>query len=147
MSQVLIFPSAPAIYASLDGVRRRRVLACLADFFLVSLVTAAIWTALLVLTLGLSWFLLPPLFPLVAFFYNGFSISGRGMGTPGMRMFGLIARMNGTGERAPFINAAAHGLLYYVSWSFPLVFLVSLVDSEKRCLHDILSGLIVSRRA
>ena len=52
-----------------------------------------------------------------------------------------------SGQRAPFINAAAHGLLYYLSWSFPLVFLVSLVDSEKRFLHDILAGLIVSRRA
>ena len=147
MSQAVFYSPAPPIFASLAGVRRRRLLACLADFVAVSLITALVWTALLVLTLGLSWFLLPPLFPLVAFFYNGFSISGRGMGTPGMRMFGLVARMNGTGERAPFINAAAHGLLYYLSWSFPLVFLVSLVDSEKRFLHDILSGLIVSRRA
>lgn len=146
MSQAFALSPMPATYPDLAGVRRRRVLASLVDFALVSVLTASLWSLLLVLTLGLSWFLLPPLYPAIAFFYNGLSVSGRGMGTPGMRMFGLAARMEGSGDRAPFINAAAHGLLYYISWSFPLVFLVALVDSQKRCLHDILSGIIVSRR-
>ena len=46
----------------------------------------------------------------------------------------------------PFLNAAAHGVFFYLSWFFALVFLVTLVDSEKRFLHDILSGVLVIRR-
>jgi len=37
-------------------------------------------------------------------------------------------------------------VLYYVSWCFPPIFLVSLVDSEKRCLHDIIAGVVIVRR-
>lgn len=66
---------------ALDGVRRRRIVALVADFVLVSIVATVLWTALLVLTFGLSLVLLPPLFPFVAFFYNGLSISGRAMST------------------------------------------------------------------
>jgi uncharacterized RDD family membrane protein YckC len=36
--------------------------------------------------------------------------------------------------------------LFYLSWFCPLVFLVSLVDAEKRCLHDMLVGVVVVRR-
>ena len=53
----------------------------------------------------------------------------------------LEMRMHDTGARVPFVNAAAQALLFYLSWFFPLVFLVPLVDSEKRCLHDILAGV------
>ena len=50
------------------------------------------------------------------------------------------------GAPVPFLNAAAHGVLFYLSWMFPLVFLVTLVDADKRFLHDILSGVWVLRR-
>ena len=69
----------------LAGVRTRRILALAIDLVLVSILAFVIWFALLILTLGLSLILLPPLFPLVAFFYNGFTVSGRKMSTPGMR--------------------------------------------------------------
>ena len=58
----------------------------------------------------------------------------------------LEVRMHGSGAPVPFLNAAAHGAFFYISWFFPLVFLVTLVDSEKRFLHDILSGIVVLRR-
>jgi uncharacterized RDD family membrane protein YckC len=128
-----------------EGVRARRVFALVIDLILVSILAAVIWLALLILTLGLSLFFLPPLYPLVAFFYNGLTVSGRKMATPGMRAMGIEIRMHDTGARVPFINAAAHALFFYVSWCFPPVFLVSLVDSEKRCLHDILAGVTVVR--
>ena len=51
-------------------------------------------------------FLLPPMFPLVAFFYNGLTVSGYRMATPGMRMMDLQMRMYDNGGRVPFINAA-----------------------------------------
>ena len=131
---------------ALAGVRTRRMMAACFDFVLVSVLVALVWTASVVLTLGFALFILPPLWPIVAFFYNGLTVSGARMATPGMRMMDLEMRMHDTGARAPFVNAAIQGVLFYVSWFFPPVFLVSLVDSEKRCLHDILSGVVIVRR-
>jgi uncharacterized RDD family membrane protein YckC len=82
----------------------------------------------------------------VAFFYNGLSVSGRNMATPGMRAADIQMRMDGSGARVPFINAAVHAVLFYVSWMFPPIFLLSLLTDDKRCLHDILSGVIFVRR-
>ena len=135
----------PARYA-LDGVRTRRLMALGFDFVAVSVIASAIYIALFVLTLGLSFFFLPPLWPMVAFFYSGVSMSGPRHATPGMRAMGLEALLNDTGAPLPFLNAAAHGAFFYLSWFFPLAFLVTLVDSDKRFLHDILSGVIVTRR-
>ncbi len=131
---------------ALDGVRRRRLIAVTADLLLVSIVALVLWTALLVLTFGLSLVLLPPLFPFVAFFYNGLSVSGRAMATPGMRLAGIELRMDATGDRVPFINGALHAVLFYFSWMFPPILLLSLFTEDKRCLHDMLSGVIVVRR-
>ena len=131
---------------ALAGVRIRRVLAVCVDFVLVSLLVAALWIVSIVLTFGLALFFLPPLFPFVAFFYNGLTVSGRNMATPGMRALDLEMRMSDSGARVPFINAAVQAVLFYVSWCFPPVFLVSLVDAEKRCLHDIIAGVVIVRR-
>jgi uncharacterized RDD family membrane protein YckC len=121
------------------------VAVCL-DFVLVSILVALFWTASVILTLGLALFFLPPLYPIVAFFYNGLTASGARMSTPGMRAMDLEMRLHESGQRTPFINAAAQAVLFYLSWFFPPVFLVSLVDSEKRCLHDILAGVVIVRR-
>ncbi len=131
---------------ALNGVRSRRVVAVCLDLIVVSILSLLLWLALLIVTFGLSLLLLPPLFPFVAFFYNGLSVSGRHMATPGMRAADLQIRMNDNGARVPFIYAAVHALLFYVSWMFPPVFLLSLVTADKRCLHDILSGVIFIRR-
>lgn len=129
-----------------SGVRTRRILALVIDLVFVTILAGLICLALLILTFGLSLFFLPPLYPLVAFFYNGLTVSGAKMATPGMRAMDLEMRLHESGARVPFINAAAHALFFYVSWFFPPIFLVSLVDSEKRCLHDILAGVTVVRR-
>ena len=131
---------------ALAGVLTRRILAVCVDFVLVSLLVAALWIVSIVLTFGLALFFLPPLFPFVAFFYNGLTVSGRNMATPGMRALDLEMRMSASGARVPFINAAVQAVLFYVSWCFPPVFLVSLVDAEKRCLHDIIAGVVIVRR-
>jgi uncharacterized RDD family membrane protein YckC len=128
------------------GVRTRRVAAFCFDIVIVSIIACVLWFALLIVTFGLSLFLLPPIYPLVAFFYNGLTVSGRRMATPGMRMAGLEMRMNADGAQVPFINAAAHALFFYLSWMLPPVFLVALVDQEKRCLHDMLAGVVFVRR-
>ncbi len=144
MSQAYVY-ARPARDA-LAGVRSRRLMALAVDFVVVSVLASAIYVLLLVLTLGLSFFFLPPLWPIVAFFYSGLSISGRRRATPGMRAMDLEVCMYDDGAPAPFLNAAAHGAFFYLSWFFPLVFLVTLVDSDKRFLHDILSGVVVTRR-
>ena len=131
---------------ALAGVRSRRILAVCFDLILVSVLVALLWIASIVLTLGLALFFLPPLYPIVAFFYNGLSVSGPKMATPGMRAMDLEMRMHDTGQRVPFVNAAVQAVLFYVSWFFPPIFLVSLVDAEKRCLHDIIAGVVIVRR-
>ncbi len=130
----------------LAGVRTRRIVALCIDLIVVSIVAVVLWLVLLIVTLGLSLVLLPPIYPLVAFFYNGLTVSGPRMATPGMRMMGIEMRMIDDGARVPFINAAAHALLFYLSWMLPPVFLVPLVDPDKRCLHDMLAGVIIVRR-
>jgi uncharacterized RDD family membrane protein YckC len=130
---------------ALSGVRTRRILAVCIDFIIVGFLAFALWLVLLIATFGLSLFILPPLFPFVAFFYNGFSVSGRHRGTIGMRMMDIEMQLAG-GGRVPFIIAAIHAVLFYFSWMFPPVFLVSLFTHDKRCLHDIFSGVIVIRR-
>jgi uncharacterized RDD family membrane protein YckC len=131
---------------ALAGVRTRRILAVCIDLMLVSLLVAVLWIVSIVLTFGLALFFLPPLYPFVAFFYNGLTVSGRSMATPGMRAMDLEMRMHETGARVPFVNAAVQAVLFYLSWCFPPIFLVSLVDSEKRCLHDIIAGVVIVRR-
>ena len=132
-------------HAALAGVRSRRMVAIIFDLLFISLLCFAVWLVAGLLSFGLLWFVIPPLFPIIAFFYNGATISGPGMGTWGMRMMDIEVRLT-SGQRAPFINAAAHAVLYYVSWMFPFVCLISLFEENKRCLHDILAGLVVTRR-
>ena len=139
-------PTQPLRADALAGVRSRRILAVCFDLVLVSVLVALIWIVSIVLTLGLALLFLPPLYPIVAFFYNGLSVSGPKMATPGMRAMDLEMRMHDTGARVPFVSAAVQAVLFYVSWCFPPIFLVSLVDPEKRCLHDIIAGVVIVRR-
>jgi uncharacterized RDD family membrane protein YckC len=131
---------------ALSSVRTRRMAAVCVDFVLVSFLVMILWIVSIVLTLGLALFFLPPLFPFVAFFYNGLTVSGAKMATPGMRALDLEMRMDGDGARVPFVNAAVQAVLFYLSWCFPPVFLVSLIEPEKRCLHDIIAGVVIVRR-
>lgn len=140
---VPVFAQLPA--EAFAGVRTRRIVALLLDLILVSILSCVLWIGLTVLTLGLSLLILPPLFPLVAFFYNGLTVSGWRMATPGMRAMDLEMRLT-DGAPVPFLNAAVHAVLFYVSTMFPPIFLVSLLSANKRCLHDMLADVIVIRR-
>lgn len=157
MSDLQQPPAAPAYwparlpYEALAGVRTRRMTALLLDLIAISILFAIFFTVFAVLgiiTFGLTWFVIPILFPVIALFYNGLSISGWRMATPGMRAMDLQMR-NADGSRASFLTAAVHAVLFYLSWTLltPLVLLVSLISNEKRCLHDIVAGVVVTRRA
>lgn len=145
-AQTAVYPLGPLPASALQGVRTRRMTAILLDLILISFVSVGLFLVLGVLTLGLAWLLLPPLFPFVAFFYNGLTISGWRHATPGMKAMDLEMRLV-NGAPVPFLYAAVHAVLFYVSWMFPPIFLFSLLSSDKRCLHDILAGVIVLRRA
>ena len=144
-------PMADLPPRALDGVRTRRILAILVDLVVITLIVgvAFVFLSILgVLTFGLAWLLIPPLFPVVALIYNGLTISGPSRGTPGMRLMDLEVRLT-DGYRVPFIYAAVHAVLFYLSWTFltPIVLVVSLFARNKRCLHDILASMVVTRRA
>jgi uncharacterized RDD family membrane protein YckC len=141
-------PGPPA--AALEGVRTRRMFALLLDLILVTLMSVGFFFVLLILgivTFGLTWFLIPPLFPAIALIYNGLTVSGWRMATPGMQAMDLEMRMM-DGTRVPFANAAVHAVFFYLSWTIltPFILLVSLLSREKRCLHDMAAGVIVIRR-
>ena len=140
-----IFHSLNLPPEALAEVRTRRILAVAVDFVVVSVLAFSLWLVLVVSTLGLVLLVLPPLFPFVAFFYNGLTVSGPRMATPGMRLMDLEIRCT-DGTRVPFLNAAVHAVLFYVSWMFPPILLVSLLADDKRCLHDMLAGVVVTRR-
>lgn len=135
---------------SLEGVRTRRVVAFCIDLIAITalfLIFFVFFSVIGLVTFGLGWIVIPFLYPAVALFYNGFSISSWRMATFGMRMADLEMRL-ADGGRAPFLNAAAHAVLFYLSWTLltPLVLVVSLFTRDKRCLHDIFAGVIVTRR-
>lgn len=159
------FASRPSAYpywaasaGAWSGVRTRRMLAVGIDLLVVGTLCGIVIPLLLsfvalplgplvwVGSLALSWIAIPTFFPVVAFFYNGLTIAGPGMGTLGMRLMDLEVR-HVDGGRAPFLAAAVQAVLFYLSWMFPPVFLVSLVTSDKICLHDILAQVRVMRRA
>ncbi|WP_374545822.1 RDD family protein [Rhodoblastus sp.] len=141
-----VYPLAPLPASALAGVRRRRIAAVLLDLILVSILSAVLFIVLGVLTLGIAWLFLPSLFPLVAFFYNGLTISGWRRATPGMKAMDLEMRLV-DGSPTPFIHASVHAVLFYLSlYLFAPIFLFSLFASDKRCLHDVLAGVIVLRR-
>lgn len=131
---------------ALAGVRTRRIFAVMLDLILVSMISTALFFGLFILSFGMSAFILPPLFPLVAFFYNGLTVSGWRMGTPGMVYMDLEMRMM-DGRPVPFLNAAVHAVLFYITWLLPPLLLVSLVTSDKRCLHDMAADVIILRRS
>jgi uncharacterized RDD family membrane protein YckC len=142
-----VYPLAPLPASALEGVRRRRLFAILLDLILVSILSFIVFFGLGLLTLGIAWLLLPPLFPIVAFFYNGLTISGWRLATPGMKAMDLEMRRV-DGSRVDFIHASVHAVLFYVSlYLFAPILLVSLFTSDKRCLHDIMADVIVLRRA
>jgi uncharacterized RDD family membrane protein YckC len=138
----------PALFAS---VRTNRVFAFVIDAFLIGAVTllsCVLVFFLGIFTLGLGWLLFPILWPAVALVYVAVSLGGATSATPGMRAMGLTMRMM-DGRRPDMLIAAIHALLFWFSVTLltPLVLIVSLLNIEKRLLHDIILGTVVLNRA
>lgn len=139
---------------ALEGVRTRRSLALLIDLIVLTLIVSgiiALLFALGFLTFGFTWVLIPVaviLYPVIALFYNGITMSGWRRATPGMQMMDLQVRIASDGTPVTFLHAAVHAVLFYISWTIlaPFVLIAALIMPNKRCLHDILSNMVVIRR-
>jgi uncharacterized RDD family membrane protein YckC len=141
-------PAAVDYTRLLDGVRTRRMLSFLVDYSVVSL----IWLVMLlpvfilgIVTFGLAWMILPPLWAVVALFYVGTTMSGPAQATWGMRFFSIrLERLDGT--RVDFMTAVVHAVLFwFLNGIFPPLLLVSLFTEKKQLIQDILLGTFVAR--
>jgi uncharacterized RDD family membrane protein YckC len=132
-----------------DGVIRERLIAFLVDAIIVVLLWAlaiVVVGVLGIVTLGLAWLLYGVIFPVVGLGYNALTIGGPKSATNGQRMMGLVMRTWYGGKVTPLV-AAFHALLFWFSLViFCPVLLWPLFDSRKRCLHDILAGVVVINR-
>ncbi|MER8706174.1 RDD family protein [Mesorhizobium sp. M1088] len=134
---------------SYEGVRARRILAFVIDYFIVALLTIPF--AILVflfglLTLGLGWMLFSILVPTVAILYIWNTLGSKDQATTGMKMMGIrLDRLDGS--RIDGLTAVVHSVLFWAGNVIlsPLVLLVSLFSDRKRTLHDLLLGTVVSR--
>lgn len=126
-------------------------------FVLDAAVVVMLWWLCGALMVALAWptygasFGFAPLMSLVGVFYAGLTMSGRGMGTWGMRAVGLkITDLDG--QRIGFIIAAGHALIFWLVTTFSMgqltlaLLFVSLLNPAKRTAHDFLTGVIISRR-
>jgi uncharacterized RDD family membrane protein YckC len=132
-----------------DGVIGKRLMAFVVDAIIILLlwVLAAVVVGVLgIITLGLAWLLYGAIFPLVGLGYNAVTIGGSNSATVGQRMMGLEVRMWFGGKVSPLV-AAFHALLFWFSFViFCPILLWALFDQRKRCLHDILAGVVVINR-
>jgi uncharacterized RDD family membrane protein YckC len=132
-----------------DGVIRRRFVAFIVDAIIISVLTVIAYLVvgvLGVLTLGLAWRLFGLVFPAVGLGYNALTIGGPNSATVGQRMMRLEVHMWYGGKVSPLI-AAFHALLFWFSLVvFCPILLWAFFDSRKRCLHDILAGVVVTNR-
>jgi uncharacterized RDD family membrane protein YckC len=128
-----------------EGVLSKRIVAFLIDALIIValLVPAALIVAVLgFVTLGLGWFLFPPLFAFVALGYVALTLGGPASATIGMRMAGVEMR---TWSGAPMfaLLAVMHALVFWFSMAFPPVLLVGLFTRRRQLLHDLLLGTVV----
>jgi uncharacterized RDD family membrane protein YckC len=133
-----------------DAVIGKRFLAFIVDaiiVFALTLLAGAAVLVLVLLTLGLASPLAGLVFPAVGLGYNAITIGGPNSATIGQRMMGLTVPMWYGGKVTPLI-AAFHALLFWFSLVifFPIL-LWAFFDQRKRCLHDILAGVLVINRA
>ncbi|WP_376704788.1 RDD family protein [Mesorhizobium sp. ISC25] len=132
-----------------EGVRTRRILAFVIDYFIVALLTIPF--AILVflfglLTLGLGWMLFSILVPAVAILYIWNTLGSKDQATTGMKLMGIrLDRLDGSPIDG--LTAVVHSVLFWAGNVIlsPLVLLVSLFSDRKRTLHDLLLGTVVSR--
>ncbi|MEM8751346.1 MAG: RDD family protein [Pseudomonadota bacterium] len=121
-----------------EGVPARRLFAFVIDVIVVWGVAIGLAFA----TLGIGFLFLGFLVAVADFFYRVLTISGRSA-TLGMRAMEIELR-DGSGARFGFGTALFHTLLFYLSFTFFVLHLVSIVmmagSAMGRALHDLPFG-------
>lgn len=138
--------SANSGHARLDGVRTRRMLAFVLDYALIAVLCFVIWLVLGIATLGIAFFVLPPLGIVVALLYLGLTLGGPKQASWGMSFFSIrLERLDGT--PIDFWTAIVHGVLFWAGHVAltPFLLLVSLFTAKKQLVHDLLLGTAVFR--
>ena len=140
----------PVVQAQLfNGLIGKRCIA----FIIVAIIISLLWLivalvvgVLRILTFGLAWLMFGSIFPIVGLGYNALTIGGPNSATLGQRLMGLKWR-TWLGEKVSPLIAAFHALLFWFSFVFfcPIL-LWCLFDSQRRCLHDILAGMLAMNR-
>ena len=141
--QILVDPSLTR------GVLTPRFFAYLIDLCVIGLLMVVLWMIISViglLTFGLGW-LLYPVLGVTGVIYSAITVGGPRQSTIGMRLLGLkVISVDG---RPDVITAGVHALFYYVAAGTVLLWLIDvitgLVRSDRRMLHDLLTGLTVVR--
>ena len=140
-----------------EGVLARRLIAFLIDLIIIVIpvVLAGIFmAAATIATLGLAVvffaFLSPLYWPLIviwALCYYGYTFGSPASATIGMRVMEIEMR-TWYGSPAYFVLGAVHAVVFWVTVSMltPFVLLVCLFNERRRCLHDILAGVVVVNR-
>lgn len=132
-----------------DGVLWRRIVAYLADLFLVSLICLPIGLLLALggfVTFGLLWGPLPFLWLCVNIVYYTLQVGGGKASTWGQRLMGL--RVLTTENQPPLVfQAFLQVFLFYASVfvATPLVLLIGLFNAKGSLIHDMLSGLVIGK--
>lgn len=139
------------VHRPYEAVLPRRAFAFVVDAFLVGLLAAplAFFAFLLgVLTFGLGWLLIPPLFVVVALLYVAVTVGGPASATVGMRIMDLELRTR-HGEGPSPVLATTHAVLFWLSVTLltPFVLLIGLVTARRQLLHDLLADVVVVNSA
>lgn len=132
-----------------EGVRSRRVMAFLIDYFVIALLLIPVAIVVLVLgivTLGLGWALFSVIGPVVALAYVWFTLGGVKQATVGMSVMDIrLERLDG--RPVDGILAIVHSVLFWAGNVLltPLILLATLFLDRKRTVHDLLLGTVVTR--
>lgn len=137
--------------ARFQGLLWRRLFGYLIDAGIVIILQVIYWLAagvLTVLTLGLLFSILVVISAVIWLAYHTLTIGGPSAGTLGMRAMGLEVR-TWNGGKPSYLQAFLHTVVFYVTVAFTsgLILLWPLFSNRRRCLHDLLCGTLVIRRA
>ncbi|MBZ0216050.1 MAG: RDD family protein [Fimbriimonadaceae bacterium] len=138
------YDEAPELF---EGVLSRRIIAFFIDATIILALTtlAYVFTFFLgILTLGLAWLIFGAVFPVVALWYTGATLSSVHSATIGMRSVGIEMR-TWNGEPMTFLLGVVHALVFWLSFVglTPLVAVVGLLNPRGRLLHDFILGTYV----
>lgn len=137
--------------ARFEGLLWRRAFGYVVDLAVLAGLLVIYYFALLTLsvaTLGLLTPVLVLIGSLIPTAYHTLTIGGLRSATLGMRLTGIEVRI-WNGGKPGYLQALLHTVVFYVTVSFTggLILLWPLFSNRRRCLHDLLCGTLVVRRA